>query len=203
MRKILLNTLMVCLTYSFSAQQKIVVSQPEYRVLYRNYDNKIECLSNESDSIYIATKNPSDAQILFVKDGFSSESYFIVRPLIQNSLILDFHTITNGVDNIVESEEFSVKLFPNPELQNSFLSKSNVNEIEVAYPMFFPIKAEFIVLGGRVIIKDTEYLYTGNRVPGSLLSKVKSGSNVLLEVTIKRKGQASPTMIKSVISVTD
>ncbi len=194
---------MVCLTYSFNAQQKIVVSQPEYRVLYTQYDNKIECLSNVSDSVYITTKNPSDAKVLFVKEGIDSKGYFVVRPLIYDSLTLEFHAVKEGKDEIIDTQQFTVMMFPTPEIQNSYISKSSVTEIEVAYPMFFPIKEEFIVIGGRVIIKDTEYPYTGNRVPGSLFSKVKSGSKVLIEVIVKRKGQASPDAIKSVIPVTD
>jgi hypothetical protein len=203
MRRILLNTLMMSLTYSFYSQQKILVSQPEYRVLYTHYDNKIECLSNVSDSIYISTKNPSDAQILFVKDRLGSDPYFIVRPLIHDSLILDFHTITGGVDEIIESEEFSVKIFPKPEVQNGFLSKSYVNEIEIAYPTYFPIKKEFSVIGGICVIKDTEYPFIGNRIPGNLLSKAKNGSKVIIEVTIKIEGEASPILITSALSVAD
>lgn len=194
---------MMSLTYSFYSQQKILVSQPEYRVMYAHYDNKIECLSYVSDSIYITTKNPSDAQILFVKDRLVSNPYFIVRPLIHDSLILDFHTITGGVDEIIESEEFSVKIFPKPEVQNGFLSKSYVNDIEIAYPTYFPIKKEFSVIGGTCVIKDTEYPFIGNRIPGNLLSKAKNGSKVIIEVTIKIEGEASPILITSALSVAD
>jgi len=93
MRKSLFTLFITCVAFISEAQNSIIVSQPEYRILFKNYDNKIECLTSSRDSVYISPKKPNDAQITFVKGSDKSNDFFIVNPTVTGSLVLDFHSV--------------------------------------------------------------------------------------------------------------
>lgn len=204
MRKSLFCLVLVCIAFISKAQNSIIVSQPEYRILFRNYDNKIECMSNNRDSVYISPKNSNDAQITFIEGSDQSNDFFIVKPTVTGSLVLDFHNVVAGEDKVVESREYSIKVFPKPELQTTHLSKSTDNIIEVAYPIYFPIPKEILVLGGSVILDDkTEFVFSGNQIPPTYFSKLKSGSKVAISLKVKEKGSSHTSVLNSVLTVFD
>ncbi len=204
MRNLLFTLFLTCVAFISEAQNSIIISQPEYRILFRNYDNKIECLTSTRDSVYISPKNPNDAQITFVKGSDKSNDFFIVQPKVIGSLILDFHSVVAGEDKIIESREYRIKVFPKPELQTSHLSKSTDNIIEVAYPSYFPIPKEILVLGGSVIFDDnTEFVFSGNQIPSTYISKLKSGSKVVVSITVREKESSSPSVLNAVLTVFD
>jgi len=204
MRSSLFSLVLVCVAINCKAQNSIVVSQPEYRIMFTNYYNKIECLTSSRDSVYISSKNPNDAQITFVKGSDKSNDFFIVKPRVTGSLVLDFHSVVAGEDKVIESREYSIKVFPKPELQTSHLSKSTDNIIEVAYPSYFPIPKEILVLGGSVIFDDnTEFVFSGNQIPSTYISKLKSGSKVVVSITVREKESSSPSVLNAVLTVFD
>ncbi len=204
MRKSLFTLFLTCVAFISQAQNSIIVSQPEYRILFKNYDNKIECMSSSRDSVYVSPKNPNDAQITFVKGSDKSNDFFIVKPTVTGSLVLDFHNVVVGEDKVVESREYIIKVFPKPELQTTHLSKSTDNFIEVAYPSYFPIPKEILVLGGAVILDDkTELVFSGNQIPSTYISKVKNGSKVAISLKVKEKGSSYPSVLNSVLTVFD
>ena len=204
MRKSLFTLFLTCVAFISQAQNSIIVSQPEYRILFKNYDNKIECISSSRDSVYISSKNPNDAQITFVKGSDQSNDFFIVQPTVTGSLVLDFHSVIAGEDKVVESREYIIKVFPKPELQTTHLSKSTDNVIEVAYPIYFPIPKEILVLGGSVMLDDnTELSFIGNQIPPTYFSKLKSGSKVAISLKVKEKGSSYPSVLNAVLTVFD
>jgi hypothetical protein len=202
MRKSLFTLFITCVAFISQAQNSIIISQPEYRILFKNYDNKIECMSKNRDSVYISPKKPNDAQITFVEGSDQSNDFFIVKPTVTGSLVLDFHNVIAGEDKVVESREYIIKVFPKPELQTTHLSKSTDNVIEVSYPGYFPIPKEILVLGGSVMLDDnTELSFIGNQIPPAYFSKLKSGSKVMVSITVREKESSHPSVLNSVLTV--
>ncbi len=204
MRKSLFCLVLVCIAFISQAQNSVIVSQPEYRILFKNYDNKIECMSSSQDSVYVSPKTPNDAQITFAKGSDQSNDFFIVKPTVTGSLVLDFHSVVAGEDKVVESREYIIKVFPKPELQTTHLSKTTDNIIEVAYPIYFPIPKEILVLGGSVMLDDnTELSFIGNQIPPTYFSNLKSGSKVMVSITVREKESSHPSVLNSVLTVFD
>ena len=193
---------MVCLTYSFCAQQKIVVSQPEYRILYTHYDNKIECLSTDDDSISVETKNPTEVEILKKTDE-NSNPFFVVRPQRVPEITLDFYGYKNGKSHLIKSIVYQVRVYPKAEVTNVFLSKGNSNKLEMSYPMYFPITASFTILGGAIKYKGENLVFSGDTIPPTLIFKIKNGEKVGIQVTYRETGKPNIYSCEVVMPVMD
>jgi hypothetical protein len=178
------------------AQSKVVIAQPEYNILFANYNNIIECLSTEDDSISVETKNPTGVEILRKTDE-NSIQFFVVRPQGVPEITLDFFGYKNGKSHLIKSIVYQVRVYPKAEVSNLFLSKSKSNKIEMSYPTFFPISTSFTIYGGAIEYKGEKLVFSGDIAPASLISKINNGEKVILEVSYREMGK--PNFITCVV----
>ena len=194
-----LNLLMIS---TIHAQSKVVVAQPEYNILFANYNNKIECLSTDNDSISVETKNPTEVEILKKTDE-NSNPFFVVRPQGVPEITLDFYGFKNGKSHLIKSIVYQVRVYPKAEVSNLFLTKGKSNNIELSYPAYFPISTSFTIYGGAIQYNGENLVFSGDIVPASLISKINNGEKAILEVSYREMGKPNFNTVFVVLPVQD
>lgn len=202
MKSIVLFVLCLSAINSFFAQENVVIAQPEYNILFANYNNKIECHSSEVDSVDIKTKNPTEVEILKKTDE-NSNPFFVVRPQGVPEITLDFFGYKNGKSHLIKSIVYKVRVYPKAEVSNLFLSKGKSNNIELSYPTYFPISTSFTVYGGAIQYNGEKLVFSGDVVPASLISKINNGEKVILEVSYREMGKPNFNTCVVVLPVND
>lgn len=202
MKSIVLFVLCLSAINSIFAQENVVIAQPEYNILFANYNNKIECHSSEVDSVDIQTKNPTEVEILKKTDE-NSNPFFVVRPQGVPEITLDFYGYKNGKSHLIKSIVYKVRVYPKADVSNLFLSKGKSNNIELSYPTYFPISTSFTVYGGAIQYNGEKLVFSGDVVPASLISKINNGEKVIMEVSYREMGKPNFNTVVVVLPVQD
>lgn len=201
--KVIIYSLFCVLGLEVYAQSNLNIGLTDYNIMFRSYDNKLQCSVDGVDSVYI--KSPDGkAKVSFEIDQLTGQKYFIINPTHSPTINLEVHTIKNGQDEVYATRTYHVKMYPKPELDNPGLSKSNPNELEVSYPMYYPIKTEFEIIGGELEFGGTALSFIGSTLPSDFLKTVKKGEKVALTVKYKVKGQSkNDGSLSAVLTVFD
>jgi hypothetical protein len=119
-----------------------------------------------------------------------------------------FVTITlSGKDKDGKSKSFGtfkykVKPFPSAQLQGTTISKTTGFKAVVSLGPDSPFTGVgFTVIGGEVSIGNETIPFSGDRVPSSVVAKIKAGKKIAIDVTYKRTGTATPSIASGVLKV--
>jgi hypothetical protein len=199
-KKILIMSLLFIAPIVHAQNTKIesIISQPEYRVLYRNYDNKIIVMSSSGKVINVKAEG---ANIRSQKiDG---ENGLIIRPGGTNQCIL-VATIKDekGIEHL-DTTNFIVRPFPSPIITTNFISKSNGVKINVSMPTdSFMAGIDFEVKAIELLaIKDGAI--DGNTIKESFLTSLKVGETIGIIVIAKNNYTGQMMTINGSLEVSD
>lgn len=171
------------------------ISVYELNVLYRNYPNKINYVSNHNyDSIWIQSKN---AQLTIIDDYNA-----IIYPDEKRQCTISFHALDNRDTIDLEVYQFRVVNLPNPTiyfgsiplekdtlLSNDF-SLFTINRFFAKYPPEIPLSACFEIKEWVIQINGKEYKGEGSNISNevkNILFKAKKNSSIVFK-SFKIKG---------------
>lgn len=200
--KVLITSFFILFGFQVCSQSNLVVGLTDYNIMFRAYDNKLQCQIDGVDSVYI--KSPEGkSDVSFEIDQLTGQKYFIIRPNSSPSVDLEIHAIKNGRDVIYATRTYYVKAYPKPNLINSVLSKSSPTELDINYSDYFPINTKFEILGGEVETGDISLSFTGSVIPTDLLKKLKKGDHVALTIRYRKKGVSETNVLQTTMTIVD
>ena len=198
-------TLFSILSIVFSATlfaQSGAISLPEMSVLYKGWNNKIVPMIPYNEEVILELEGATaDTATWTDADGNTFKGYYV-----HVSSSAKFVTIRvngkseNGTMQNHGSFKYKVRPFPQAQLQGTTISKTTGYIAMVSLGPDSPFTGvNFTVLGGEVTIGNYGIPFSGNRVPASVLSEVKPGKFIAIDVTYKRNG--TPCIASGVLKV--
>jgi hypothetical protein len=201
---------LICLAFlSFNlfanAQCNLKLSCGEFAVLFTGYQNKVEvegCKDMKSTSINVSGGTATKSSWKD-KNGIDHSGYYVTVDSGVKSVSI---TLTakdkNGRSVSCGSYIYKVRPFPMPQISNTTISKSRGMTINLSLGDYNPcIGAEISVSGSGIFINEYEARNTGNTIDPSVISEIRTGKKVGIEVFYTRDGvQQSPiTAILTVV----
>ena len=201
---------LICLAFlSFNlfanAQCNLKLSCGEFAVLFTGYQNKVEvegCKDMKSSSINVsggtATKSSWKDKNSIDHSGY----YVTVDSGVKEVSITLTAKDKNGRAVSYGSIRYKVRPFPMPQVTNTTISKSKGMTINLSLGEYNPcIDAEISVSGSGIFINEYEVRNTGNTIEPSVISEIRSGKKVGIEVFYTRDGvqQGPITAILTVV----
>ena len=161
------------------------VTLPEFSIMYRGYANKVTAIAGGSKGeSTISVVGATSVASTFNVNGQNYKGW-LVKPGAGNSV-----TVTvNGKDSQGNSKAFGkftykVKPFPLPQVITTKISKSAGARLVVSLGPDCPIgNVNFAIKGGEVQVGDG-IAFSGGVIPGSSVSRVKTGKRVGITVTV-------------------
>ena len=189
---------------SVLAQNQAVIGLPEFKFLYANYPNKLECAMSDADSTYIAI--PSDQAAVTTSSyryEFNENSCFEVYVLPNVKRVeVEVHAIKNGQDFIVSKESFQVKAIPSARLYGTTFSLTTGFKAVVGFGPDCPLtNVKFNVIGGEVLEGNNSILFSGAIIPSSILSDRKPGTKIGVEIMYRIEGQSSVNITSGILTI--
>lgn len=184
--------------YAQDTKIQSIISQPEYRVLYRNYDNKVIVTSGSGKVTGVQAEGAN-----LTPQKINGENGFIIRPIGTNySKIITTIRDENNKEHR-DTTIFKVRPFPSPIITTSAISKSAGAKINVSLPtdsflggIDFEVKAiELLAIRDGAI--------DGNIIKESLLTSVKVGETIGIIVFAKNNYTGQMMTINGSLVVTD
>jgi hypothetical protein len=202
MKKVL--TIVLGIPLSAFAQSQAVIGLPEYKFLYANYNNKLECSRSDADSTYIsipsdqASVTPSSYTYLF-----NENSCFDVRVLPNVKRVeVEVHAIKNEQDFIVLKEMYAVKAIPSARIYGTTFSRTMGFTSIVGFGPDCPLtNVKFTVLGGRIFSGNNSYAFTESYIPSTIFPELKPGTKIAVELMYRIEGQSSVNVTSSILTV--
>ena len=186
------------------AQCNLKLSCGEFAVLFTGYQNKVEvvCPDMKSNSINVSGGTATKSSWKD-KNGIDHSGYYVTVDSGVKSVSI---TLTgkdkNGRSVNCGSYIYNVRPFPLPQITNTTISKSRGMTINLSLGEYNPcIGAEISVSGSGIIINEYEVRNTGNTIDPSVISEIRSGKKVAIEVFYTRDGvqQGPITAILTVV----
>lgn len=191
------------LSFSYSAQTGSI-SLPEMSVLYKGWNNKIiPMVPCNAEPIIEVTGGTAVKTSWFDADSNLINGYFVNVGYSSKYVTIKLSAKEpNGTLKSYGSFIYKAKYFPGAQLQGTTISKTTGFKAVVSLGPDSPFTgAAFVVLGGEITIGNETIPFSGNRVPSSVLEKVKPGKKVSIDVTYKRQGATTPSITSTVLSV--
>jgi len=181
-----LVTFLLLLNYC-SCFSQVVLSLPEYDVVYRGYNNVLE--------VGTTIKVKSEFISLFCEGAeliHSEGNKWVLTPLTTNDS-LEIRMVHSKTQKIIDQFIYKVRDLPDPELfVGAVQPEGRISRDE--YRLFArysdsPLKAEFAVTGGVVLVESTNYLFKfeGNKLGNDYLNYVKNvpdGTKIKIKVFV-------------------
>lgn len=177
---------------------KVIISQPECNILYKDYDNKIIVTSGLGK---ITNLQALGATIF--PQSINGEKGFVVRPSgIHSCNLVATIKDDNGIE-FKDTSVFIVRQFPSPIITTSTVSKASGARINVALPPdSFMAGIDFEVKGMELLaIKDGAI--DGNIIKPTQLAKLKIGETFGIIVFAKNNYSGQMITIHGSLKVTN
>lgn len=177
------------------------LSLPEMSVLYTEWDNKIVPVVAGSVSSDITIEGGSKTKTSWTSDGAKYAGYFVRVPRGTKKV---FITLT-GKDKDGKPKNFGkfsykVKPFPNAVVSGTTISKSTGFIANVSLGADSPFTGlTFNVSGGTI----DDIPFNGKVIPGSLVSKIRVGKKVAIELFYTRNGVKAAVPAQGILKVTN
>jgi hypothetical protein len=162
-------------------ESHVVIAQPEYNVLYRNYENKLIFASHNGQ-----LKDVKAVGANMTEEIIDGKMGYIVIPEA-GSRMCSFITTVLDKDGIthVDTSNYTVRSFPQPHITNELISKTGGGRIHVALSPDSPLNGiEYEVIAIDVFAVDGGYC-SGDVIPPAFLASFRSGDRVGFMVTAK------------------
>lgn len=202
MKKIL--SILFGIQMSAFAQSQAVIGLPEFKFLYANYHNKLECTMSDADSTYIAVpSNQATVTTSTYRYEFNENSCFEVYVLPNVKRVeVEVHAIKNGQDFIVSKENFPVKAIPSARLYGTTFSLTTGFKAVVGFGPDCPLtNVKFNVIGGEVLAGNNSIPFSGAIIPSSILPKLKPGTKIGVEIMYLIEGQSMVNLASSMLTI--
>ncbi len=180
------------------------ISLPEMSVLYKGWNNKVVPVVAGMVSSDITVNGGTKTKASWTDSDGNKYNGFYVNITGPSKFV----TITlTGKDKDGKSKGFGtfkykVKPFPSAQLQGSTISKTIGFKATVSLGPDSPFTGVgFTVIGGEVSIGNETIPFSGDRVPSSVVAKIKAGKKIAIDVTYKRTGTATPSIASGVLKV--
>jgi len=180
------------------------ISLPEMSVLYKGWNNKVVPVVAGMVSSDITVNGGTKSKASWTDSDGNKYNGFYVNITGPSKFV----TITlTGKDKDGKSKGFGtfkykVKPFPSAQLQGSTISKTIGFKATVSLGPDSPFTGVgFTVIGGEVSIGNETIPFSGDRVPSSVVAKIKAGKKIAIDVTYKRTGTATPSIASGVLKV--
>ncbi|MEN9987946.1 MAG: hypothetical protein RLZZ585_985 [Bacteroidota bacterium] len=180
------------------------ISLPEMSVLYKGWNNKVVPVVAGMVSSDITVNGGTKTKASWTDADGNKYNGFYVNITGPSKFV----TITlSGKDKDGKSKSFGtfkykVKPFPSAQLQGTSISKTTGFKAVVSLGPDSPFTGVgFTVMGGEVSIGNETIPFSGDRVPASVVAKIKAGKKVAIDVTYKRTGTATPSIASGVLKV--
>ena len=180
------------------------ISLPEMSVLYKGWNNKVVPVVAGMVSSDITVNGGTKAKASWTDADGNKYNGFYVNITGPSKFV----TITlSGKDKDGKSKSFGtfkykVKPFPSAQLQGTSISKTTGFKAVVSLGPDSPFTGVgFTVMGGEVSIGNETIPFSGDRVPASVVAKIKAGKKIAIDVTYKRTGTATPSIASGVLKV--
>ena len=180
------------------------ISLPEMSVLYKGWNNKVVPVVAGMVSSDISVNGGSKTKASWTDADGNKYNGFYVNITGPSKFV----TITlSGKDKDGKSKSFGtfkykVKPFPSAQLQGTTISKTTGFKAVVSLGPDSPFTGVgFTVMGGEVSIGNETIPFSGDRVPSSVVAKIKAGKKIAIDVTYKRTGTATPSIASGVLKV--
>ena len=178
------------------------LSLPEMSVLYSSgWNNKIVPVVAGSVNSSIAVEGGKATKTSWTMDGAKYDGYYVV---VRQGVKTVFITLT-GKDKDGKSKNFGrfkykVKPFPNAVVSGTTISKSTGFIANVSLGADSPFTGlTFNVTGGTI----DDIPFNGKVVPGSLVSKIRVGKKVPIELFYTRNGVKSAIPAQGILKVSN
>ncbi len=200
----------ICLAFlSFNllaiAQCTLKLSCGEFAVLFTGYQNKVEvqgCKDMKSTSINVSGGTATKSSWKD-KNGIDHSGYYVT---VDSGVKEVFITLTakdkNGRAVSYGSIIYKVRPFPVPQVTNTTISKSKGMTLNLSLGEYNPcVAAEISVSGSGIMYNEYEVRNTGNTIDPSIVSEIRTGKKVGIEVFYTRDGvqQVPITAILTVV----
>ncbi|MFK7786311.1 MAG: hypothetical protein AB8B56_14420 [Crocinitomicaceae bacterium] len=177
----------IFLGFNASAQDVVVETIGENKILYRGFENKIVIHQiNDSDETFEVEAVNCEVSKLNENKG---KSTYLVRTK-SSARTAQINLISEG--RTVESTEFNVQNLPSPSLywgkHKTGTKVSDSREIEIKYSAGVALKPSFEIVGWKCEQKGQEFKGKGNILSQALLDSTKSmesGEEISLVVKVK------------------
>ncbi len=180
------------------------ISLPEMSVLYKGWNNKVVPVVAGLVSSDITVNGGTKTKASWTDADGNKYNGFYVNITGPSKFV----TITlSGKDKDGKSKSFGtfkykVKPFPSAQLQGTTISKTTGFKAVVSLGPDSPFTGVgFTVMGGEVSIGNETIPFSGDRVPSSVVAKIKAGKKIAIDVTYKRTGTATPSIASGVLKV--
>ena len=180
------------------------ISLPEMSVLYKGWNNKVVPVVAGMVSSDITVNGGTKTKASWTDSDGNKYNGFYVNIIGPSKFV----TITlTGKDKDGKSKGFGtfkykVKPFPSAQLQGTTISKTTGFKAVVSLGPDSPFTGVgFTVMGGEVSIGNETIPFSGDRVPSSVVAKIKAGKKIAIDVTYKRTGTATPSIASGVLKV--
>lgn len=162
------------------------ISLPEMSVLYTGWDNKIVPVVAGSVSSDISVIGGTKRKTSWTLDGFKYDGYFVnVAAGAKKVTIQLTGKDKDGKTKNMGTFNYKVKPFPNAQVSGTTISKSTGFIANVGLGADSPFTGiKFNVTGGTV----DDVPFTGKVIPGSLISKIRVGKKVGVEIFYTKNG---------------
>ena len=180
------------------------ISLPEMSVLYKGWNNKVVPVVAGMVSSDITVNGGTKTKASWTDADGNKYNGFYVNITGPSKFV----TITlTGKDKDGKSKGFGtfkykVKPFPSAQLQGTTISKTTGFKAVVSLGPDSPFTGVgFTVMGGEISIGNETIPFSGDRVPSSVVAKIKAGKKIAIDVTYKRTGTATPAIASGVLKV--
>jgi len=180
------------------------ISLPEMSVLYKGWNNKVVPVVAGMVSSDITVNGGTKTKASWTDADGNKYTGFYVNITGPSKFV----TIAlSGKDKDGKSKSFGtfkykVKPFPSAQLQGTSISKTTGFKAVVSLGPDSPFTGVgFTVMGGEVSIGNETIPFSGDRVPASVVAKIKAGKKIAIDVTYKRTGTATPSIASGVLKV--
>lgn len=177
------------------------LSLPEMCVLYSGWQNKIVAAATGMERCEIIVEGGRATKTSWNADGAEYDGYFVN---VTHGVKKVFITLT-GIDkdslrHAFGTFSYKVKPFPEARVSGSTISKSTGFIANVSLGADSPFTGlTFNVTGGTI----DDIPFSGKVVPGSLVSKIRIGKVVPIEIFYTRNGVQSPIPAQGILRVVD
>lgn len=201
--KIIFFTLILISASFLSNAQQATISLPEMSILYKGWDNKVIPSAGCNDSIILEVSDGTATKAKWDVDGKEYDG-FIVNITGQSKYVtLTVFEISKDGQKLNRGNfKYKVKAFPRAQLQGTTISKTVGFQAVVSLGPDSPFTGvAYIVTGGKVIIGNETINFSGDRVPASVLEKVKPGKQVSIDVAYIRSDTGTHHIASGVMTV--
>jgi hypothetical protein len=178
------------------------LSLPEMCVLYSSgWNNKIVAAAKGMERCEISVEGGRATKTSWTADGAEYDGYFVVVSQGVNKVLITLTGIDkDSLRHAFGTFRYKVKPFPEARVSGSTISKSTGFIANVSLGADSPFTGlTFIVTGGTI----DDIPFNGKVVPGALVSKIRAGKVVPIEIFYTRNGVKSPIPAQGILRVVD